>query len=214
MRFAEVIKEAAVAVDCPNNGEPTRSGKQMRAPPCTSPGHLWDSLEAITSELTGETGRRVIAAGTDGRDGGSSFTWNQVREDTQFSNVSVFGLTSWRKALRNTAPATDRLEFPFYQVCGTTGGVITTTIPKLVEHDLLRFVAIVRARYILEFPGPEMQAMVRTRSTSASTTRTRSFEPPAPPITSRVRRNWKISSSPPAPLVPQTKLWKRGRDAS
>jgi hypothetical protein len=84
--------------------------------------------------------------------GGSSFTWNQVREDAQFSSVSVFGLTSWQKALRIAAPATDRLEFPFYQVCGTTGGVIATTSPKLVKQELQRFVAMVRARYILEFP--------------------------------------------------------------
>jgi hypothetical protein len=97
-------------------------------------------------------GRRVIVAVTDGRDGGSSFTWNQVREDAQFSSLSVFGLTNWQKALRIAAPATERLEFPFYQICGTTGGVIATTSSKSVEHDLQRFAAMVRARYILEFP--------------------------------------------------------------
>jgi hypothetical protein len=47
-------------------------------PNCQQSVHLWDALAHITGELSKLPGRPVILAVTDGRDQGSSYTWNQV----------------------------------------------------------------------------------------------------------------------------------------
>jgi hypothetical protein len=48
-------------------------------PNCQQSMRLWDALAHITGELSKLPGRPVILAVTDGRDQGSSYTWNQMK---------------------------------------------------------------------------------------------------------------------------------------
>jgi hypothetical protein len=118
--------------------------------------HLWDALAHITGEMSKLPGRRVILAVTNGRDQGSSYTWNQVRNLDEGRGVAVFGMTyipDWSKGM-NRAFLQLSSEDPFHSLCELSGGTVVLSDTRLVQEVLKRFVAMLRERYIVEFPRP------------------------------------------------------------
>jgi VWFA-related protein len=121
---------------------------------CESQVHLWDALAFVTNQLSGLSGRRVILAVSDGQDKGSKHKWNEVRAFAQNSAVAVFGMryVPW---LSDDSPAMGNvMEDPFRSICELSGGRVFSTNRTDVAKRLQGFVAMVRGRYIVEFPRP------------------------------------------------------------
>ncbi len=134
-----------------------RSGSKHR-PACQQPVHLWDALGFIVGELYKVPGRRVVLVVSDGRDKGSKRTWNEVKTYAQATAVTVFGVTYFPQyAASNYGRGGIRKmssEDPFQMVCQLSGGVVLSTSNAWLEDTLRRFMAMVRGRYIVEFPRP------------------------------------------------------------
>jgi hypothetical protein len=121
---------------------------------CMSPVQLWDGLAFVTNQLSGTPGRRVILAVSDGLDKGSRNRWNEVRFFAQTSAVAVFGLSYVPWLPEGFRGVGDVSEDPFRSVCELSGGVVFSANRHDVANRLGAFVAMVRGRYIIEFPRP------------------------------------------------------------
>ncbi|MCU1224057.1 MAG: hypothetical protein JWQ42_2150 [Edaphobacter sp.] len=122
-------------------------------PPCRSPVQLWDAMSYISRQLNGLPGRRVILAVTDGNDKGSMNSWNELRFYDQKRGITVFGMTIVPRdvgvVLKRWNP-----ENPFRSLCELSGGTVLITNESRMEETLNRFTAMLRERYIVEFPRP------------------------------------------------------------
>jgi hypothetical protein len=127
-----------------------------KEPNCQQSLHLWDTLAHITGDMAKLPGRRVVLAVTNGRDQGSSYTWNQVRNLAEGRGVAVFGITYIPDSSKSVSRAFLRWssEDPFHSLCELSGGMVLLSDARLVGDALKRFVAMVRERYIVEFPRP------------------------------------------------------------
>jgi hypothetical protein len=127
-----------------------------KEPNCQQSVHLWDALAHITDEMSKLPGRRVILAMTNGRDQGSSYTWNEVRNLAEGRGVAVFGMTYIPDSSKSVSRAFLRWssEDPFHSLCELSGGTVVLSDTRLVPDALKRFVAMLRERYIVEFPRP------------------------------------------------------------
>ncbi len=123
---------------------------------CKQSVHLWDALGFIASELSKLPGRRVILVVTDGRDRGSIRSWNEVRSYTQAAGIAVFGMENmavtagWSSIIwshQNDANA-------FQSICELSGGMLMLTSPNSIGKTLEQSIALLRERYIVEFPRP------------------------------------------------------------
>ena len=120
---------------------------------CSSRVNLWDALTFLTDELYDLPGRRVILAVTDGVDRGSKYTWNQLRSSAQLRAVAIFGL--------RYVPAVE--QFMSFErsprrrfQCGvrTERRIGDSANESSLEKKLKLFTAMLRGRYIVEFPRP------------------------------------------------------------
>jgi hypothetical protein len=125
-------------------------------PHCTQqPVYLWDALTFISTRMEELPGRRVILVLTDGLDKGSVRKWNEVRGFVQIASIAVFGITMQARSSSGTAPVSLGTDvYPFLSICELSGGILMPTTPELIEATLLRAMAMLRERYILEFPRP------------------------------------------------------------
>jgi hypothetical protein len=121
---------------------------------CKSQVQLWDALAFVTNQLSGLPGRRVILAVSDGRDKGSTHKWNEVRVFAQASAVAIFGMTyvPWLPA--GSPGVGNAMEDPFRSICELSGGLVFSANRADVAKKLKGFVAMVRGRYVVEFPRP------------------------------------------------------------
>lgn len=117
---------------------------------CPDRQHLWDSLAVVASEISHEHGRRVVLAVTDGYDKGSRNRANDVREYAQVRSVTIFGLADAPIGI----PWQSQVEAPFDGVCQLSGGMVMRTDSVRLNSQLMRFLQMVRGRYILQFPRP------------------------------------------------------------
>jgi hypothetical protein len=125
-------------------------------PKCQQSVHLWDALEILVDRLRDLPGRRVVLVVSDGEDHGSRRSWNEVRSDAQANGTAVFGMTylpSYALA-DNVAYAKRSRENPFFAICDLTGGIVSTTSNVSLNDSMKRFTAMLRERYIVEFPRP------------------------------------------------------------
>ena len=124
-------------------------------PACWKTKHLWDTLNLITARLGGEPGRRVLLAITDGRDGGSKWSWTDVRLRAASEAVTIFGMSEsqvpYGPAMLPTRPAEDK----FNLLCQLSGGIILPGQSHYAGEELKDFMKMVRNRYLLEFPRPK-----------------------------------------------------------
>lgn len=134
----------------------TIRGQKRHGPNCRQSVHLWDALAFIVAELYKLPGRRVILVVSDGKDKGSEHSWNDVRVYAQSAGVAVFGLTSIPPYQMSDNRMFSRLgnESPFPSLCELSGGMVLFTNARSLEETLKRFTAMLRERYIVEFPRP------------------------------------------------------------
>ncbi|RZU42490.1 hypothetical protein [Edaphobacter modestus] len=127
-----------------------------KEPHCTQqPVYLWDALGFIATQMKGLPGRRVILVLSDGRDKGSVRKWNEVRAYVQVAGIAVFGITMPLRSSSVIVPISSGNDvYPFLSICELSGGILMPTTPELMEATLLRAMAMLRERYILEFPRP------------------------------------------------------------
>lgn len=105
--------------------------------------------------MEGLPGRKVILVLTDGRDRGSVRKWNEVRGYVQVAGIAVFGITPPFRNSSVIVPLSNGNDaYPFLSICELSGGILLPTTPELMEATLLRAMAMLRERYILEFPRP------------------------------------------------------------
>jgi len=123
-------------------------GRDRWTSECKEPANLWDSLAVVSQALSQQPGRRVILVVTDGLDRGSKTTWDEMREFAQERGVAIFGLSQTGDSMfRVGAKSLNAL-------CEVSGGIVLTASQKNVAEQLNRFAALVRGRYIVEFPHP------------------------------------------------------------
>ncbi len=127
--------------------------RRKKNPGCKQEVSLWDTLVYVTQQLKQLPGRRVILAVTDGQDKGSRNTWNDLRRFAAGSGVAIFGMkepvytdSGW------PGFAHGRSEDAFDTLCQMTGGLVLTTGEENISERLKRFTAMLRGRYIVEFP--------------------------------------------------------------
>jgi hypothetical protein len=121
---------------------------------CVSPLNLWDALAFVTNQLSASPGRRVILAVSDGQDKGSRNRWNDVRVFAQVNAVAVFGMPYVPWLPENFLGIGAASEDPFRSICELSGGLVFQANRHDVATRMDAFVAMVRGRYIVEFPRP------------------------------------------------------------
>jgi hypothetical protein len=148
---------------------------------CDDPVHLRDALALMTSEITPQTGRRVILAITDGRDTASNHSVLGLFQLTTNAGVAIFGLSPARainsvagpmpalsngpaRGSRGGAASSQTLsplesaaavDDAFNQTCQNSGGLAESTTPDQLTESLRTVVKTLRERYVVEFPWPK-----------------------------------------------------------
>lgn len=128
--------------------------RDKRGADCRLPTHLWDALAYLSSKLYGLPGRRVVLAMTDGSDTGSTHTWNELTKFAQATGVAIFGLSEGVSLSEQLLDRRQRSENFFNSVCELSGGMVFFSGETRVAKTLQRFTAMLRERYIVEFPRP------------------------------------------------------------
>ena len=134
--------------------KPWAERKAQKNGKCRETVHLWDALAMMTQEMQQAPGRRVILALTDGSGEGSKWTWNQTREFAQGAGVAVFALNYSAVDYAAASVGMMRHEDGLKAVCELSGGMVLHTVHANAGKDMANFVALVRGRYIVEFPRP------------------------------------------------------------
>ena len=134
--------------------KPWAERKAQKNSKCKETVHLWDALAMMTQEMQQAPGRRVILALTDGEGEGSKWTWGQTRAYAQGAGVAVFALNYIPVEFSGENEGMIRRGSPLASVCELSGGMVMQTVHTKVGKDLAHFVALVRGRYIVEFPRP------------------------------------------------------------
>jgi VWFA-related protein len=118
---------------------------------CSQSTHLWDFLAFAANKLSTHTGRRVVLAVTDGDDQGSKRSLNDLTSLAETEGVTIFGLApAWQG--NSQMQTTD--EGLLSNACERSGGMLFTFNGSSAAKTLQRFTAMLRERYILEFPRP------------------------------------------------------------
>ncbi len=133
---------------------------------CMESLRLWDSVVTITRSLADMPGRRVLLIVSNGADKSSQTKWVDTLRAMNLAGVSVFGLRSSYAAMaaqdaaqfysRHSFGISASMQTPyedqFQELCETNGGIILSSGSKDLSRTLTTFVALLRNRYILEFP--------------------------------------------------------------
>jgi VWFA-related protein len=132
----------------------TNRGPDKKGPECQHAGHLWNVLAYVTQVLSGEPGRRVILAITDGEDRGSTHTWNELKTFAQSTGVTIFGLKDTVSFMRGANMQSRFDEKPLQSVSELSGGTVFLANRSNLDETLKLFMTMLRERYIVEFPRP------------------------------------------------------------
>jgi hypothetical protein len=132
---------------------PALSRSSDPSTPCAKKIYLWGAVAQVVKELNDATGRRVILVVSDGGDDGSVVKWTQLHEFAAANGVAIFGMndganpsrTAWGDATRN----------PLTALCESTGGIVIRGWRHDLSKPLQRWVALLRGRYVVEFPRPQ-----------------------------------------------------------
>ena len=126
---------------------------------CDSPVGLWDSLAWVTRSLSGEPGRRVVLAVSNGVDLGSHVVPELLRLSATRAGTAIFSL-----AERYKVPPGEAISTGVFTAANTaswlavvsegSGGMVMETARNNVPGTLERFVDLLRGRYIVEFAPP------------------------------------------------------------
>lgn len=139
-------------------GSTTVHGTGKTHAACGKSLNLRNALMYLISELSKQSGRRVILAITDGHDNGSKHSWKEVKEYANNQGVAIFGLTGLpydSTQLNINLPPYRGYEDEFNTLCELSGGLLRTTPAATASQSLKTFISLVRNRYIVEFPRPD-----------------------------------------------------------
>jgi hypothetical protein len=136
--------------------KPWRTQGREKRKDCQPPWNLWDALSSITQTFEDRPGRRVILVVTDGIDRGSKNKWTELREYAQQRGVAIFGLVQPLDRVVNFLNGSGSAAniANFNTLCGLTGGTVLAATDKDLAERLKEFIAMLRGRYIVEFPHP------------------------------------------------------------
>jgi hypothetical protein len=150
---------------------------EKKQPACASTIRLWDALAAVTTSLADKPGRRVILVVSSGNSYGDK---NQIRDMSDFAGskaVAIFGLRDGGRLLGNHGKmptgrdaagtfglqiATSMLQNSparrdlLQLICQKNGGVVLTIHHSELTDRLRNFLEILRSRYIIEYPRPDI----------------------------------------------------------
>jgi hypothetical protein len=148
------------------------AAKSHGSEPC--PQQHWNLLDAILAAVQGlqdEPSRRVLLVLSDGKDRGSRTTWDAARAFASSKGVAIFGmLSSSDPAVLLTMPlrgargmtgvetVANPTQTDISSLCESTGGMVLDNTDSGLASQMRDFVALVRARYIVEFPRPDADA--------------------------------------------------------
>ena len=160
------LGETAQILFAPERGAPKSHGSQ----PC--PQQHWNLLDAIVSAVHGlqdEPGRRVLLVLSDGKDRGSRATWDAARASATGTGVAIFGIVASSemkmplvgpRGMMGVQAVSAPTNMP--ALCESTGGMVLDNTDSGLASQLRDFLALVRGRYIVEFPRPDTGAGFHT----------------------------------------------------
>jgi hypothetical protein len=114
---------------------------------CRSTLNLRDAVVVVMQQIASLPGRLVLLVVTDGYDGGSSVTPSALRFAATSNSVTIFGLA-------NPGSIYFQHEAQFKNLVESSGGTYLESVPSKLPKALSDFIAMLRGRYILEFPTP------------------------------------------------------------
>jgi len=133
-------------------------------PACAYSLRLWDAVYGITRALGELPGRRALLVVSSGNDTKSSLQFADVRQFADSRSVAIFGLRD-RDRLEATRTLSrtlghniysnigaDSHDYLFTQLCESNGGLVSDVYSQDLTKSLQDFVAMLRGRYIIEFP--------------------------------------------------------------
>lgn len=131
---------------------------------CKRTAYLWDTIAFMVRQLSEVPGRRVIVLVTNGRDDGSQHGWNEVRTYAQTMGVAIFAVTNVPAAVSSPSGlvhyGSAQANYgagdahALLAICELSGGMAMPVYPAMTDKGLQQIIAMVRGRYILEFPRP------------------------------------------------------------
>lgn len=132
---------------------------------CAQHWNLVDSIVAAVQGLKDESGRRVLLVLTDGIDRGSRTAWDAARNYASDQGVAIFGIVPstdvsmpimGRRGVVGMETESAVTNMP--ALCDPTGGFVLDNTNASLASQMRDFVALVRNRYIIEFPKPNADA--------------------------------------------------------
>jgi hypothetical protein len=161
-------------------------------PICNHTIRLRDAIVQIVNSMGDAPGRRVLLAVTDGHDGHSTVNWSATQDYASIHGVAAFGMRDVVRFLGNpnsagigtayvstptpkfsSVPLSSDLDL-FRTFCEFNGGMVYETSAVNLENQLQIFVAMLRGRYIVEFPRPD-QAKPGFHSIRVTVSKTKDF---------------------------------------
>jgi hypothetical protein len=129
---------------------------------------LWDSVMRVVSTMGPLSGRKVMLIVSDGHSRKGDYSFHDASEFADTHAVAIFGMrdqdhyraqqvlgASSRQAGIPLSLMNASDEDLFDALCQKTGGILTTVSRRDLTAALQKFVAMLRNRYILEFPRPD-----------------------------------------------------------
>ena len=132
----------------------------QRGKGCAGDIHLRDSLIWIATTLADSPSRRVILALTSGKHDQSSKSWDDAKYNLAARGVALFAITSDTYSRLTASPLISTVprvsdEQLLRTLCERTGGILVNTSPEDLQPTLTNLIALLRGRYIIEFPHPD-----------------------------------------------------------
>jgi hypothetical protein len=146
---------------------PTLHGAKNKAA-CRGSVPLWDATAKVIQSLSDRPGRRVVLILSEGEDRKSKMPWSDLKQYAALKNVTVFGLRDLAEfggdfgyrypnggAAGVVVAHGNMQEDMFMELCEENGGLVLSTLPQDLPKALETFIAMLRGRYIIEFPRPD-----------------------------------------------------------
>ncbi len=146
--------------------EPTLHGSKTHGA-CGRSLKTWDAAARVTQWVGDLPGRRILLLVSTGHDHKSLYNTSTLRHLAVDKSVSIFAIRDLlrfrgdfgiNRILPNARPVYPALADPsedqFTELCESTGGLILTLDKGYLQLGLEQLIAILRDRYILEFPRP------------------------------------------------------------
>lgn len=133
---------------------------------CWSKKRLYDVIARVAQNIGELPGRRVVLVISDGADRQSVNDWMAVARFAGSRSITVFGLRpisrlSWAPRISGNSKfdpgwVSTEWDDSFGSLCGSTGGLVLDAFSskKFMARQIQRLMAILRNRYIIEFPRP------------------------------------------------------------